>query len=494
MLKTHGILFGAVYPWAGQDRTQTAPKLTIKKGPVIFANATEIRAAVQFALRKGQDKASIRAKPGEIMGYLAYGHPFLDGNGRAIMTVHSVLAQRAGFSIDWSATTKHAYLDALTKEIETPSKGYLDTYLQPFMRHPIAYEQLAAAIVQAPGLNAGVQNAALGEVLGDTDERAFKAQYEAMLTKRKSIRISRILAVLNRDIARLDALDAGLGHVGPGLGERALGVDAAAGVFDHVGFKARLARIERGPCDAEIGGQSRQEQPLHLARLQIGGEPGRGLAVGLGEGRIAVDLLVETLADDQPGLRDREILRQRRALGALHAVIGPQHLLAVGEIDGLERLLAGMRRRERDMARLCQSCVSTTLAKPLAMRLMMGTTCSPSLTARLPPGRKQFWTSITSRADASSGLIDAAAQSFPESAVAMSGRATTHDNLPPVQHGAPPCEDQSVFARSMPSDFIRRRTEVRVKKTRPNKNLERGSDLLRTDQALKPANQVARRA
>jgi cell filamentation protein len=95
VLETHGILFGAVYPWAGQDRTRTAPKLTIKKGPVIFANPPEIRAAVEFALRKGQDKDHMKAKPGEIMGYLAYGHPFLDGNGRTIMTVHSVLAQRA---------------------------------------------------------------------------------------------------------------------------------------------------------------------------------------------------------------------------------------------------------------------------------------------------------------------------------------------------------------------------------------------------------------
>ena len=187
VLRTHGILFGAVYPWAGQDRAQTAPKLTIKKGPVIFANAPEIRAAVEFALRKGQYKDSMKAKPGEIMGYLAYGHPFLDGNGRTIMTVHSVLAQRAGFSIDWSATTKDAYLAALTKEIENPPKGHLDAYLKPFMRDPIAYEQLATAIVQAPGLDGSVEDAALNEVLGNTDEPAVKAQYEAMLTKRKSI-------------------------------------------------------------------------------------------------------------------------------------------------------------------------------------------------------------------------------------------------------------------------------------------------------------------
>ncbi len=185
VLQTHGILFGAVYPWAGQDRTQTAPKLSVKKGAIIFAKAREIRAAVEFALRKGQDKAYMKAKPGEIMGYLAYGHPFLDGNGRTIMTVHSVLAQRAGFSVDWSATKKDAYLDALTREIENPPKGYLDAYLKPFIRAPIAYEQLATAIVQAPGLDGSMQDAELNEVLGATEEPAVKAQYEAMLVKRK---------------------------------------------------------------------------------------------------------------------------------------------------------------------------------------------------------------------------------------------------------------------------------------------------------------------
>jgi cell filamentation protein len=185
VLTTHGILFGAIYPWAGQDRSQTAPKLTIKKGAVIFSNAPEIRAAVEYALRKGQDTAYMRAKPGEIMGYLAYGHPFLDGNGRTIMTVHSVLAQRAGFSIDWSATKKDAYLDALSKEIENPEKDHLDAYLKPFIRDPIAYAQLATAIVQAPGLDGSARDAELDEVLGTTDEPAVKAQYEAMLAKRK---------------------------------------------------------------------------------------------------------------------------------------------------------------------------------------------------------------------------------------------------------------------------------------------------------------------
>jgi cell filamentation protein len=185
VLKVHGILFGAVYPWAGQDRIQTAPKLTIKKGTVIFANVSEITAAVEFALRKGQDKEYMKARPGQIMGYLAYAHPFLDGNGRAIMTVHSVMAQRAGFGIDWSSTKKETYLDALTREIENPSQGHLDAYLKTLMRDPVTHEQLAIAVVQAPGLDGSVQGAELNEVLGDADEPTVKAQYEAMLIKRK---------------------------------------------------------------------------------------------------------------------------------------------------------------------------------------------------------------------------------------------------------------------------------------------------------------------
>ncbi len=40
-------------------------------------------------------------------------------------------------------------------------------------------------MVQAPGLDGSVQDAALNEVLGNTDEPTVRAQYEAMLTKRK---------------------------------------------------------------------------------------------------------------------------------------------------------------------------------------------------------------------------------------------------------------------------------------------------------------------
>jgi len=97
-------------------------------------------------------KRYLRAHPGEIIGYLAFGHPFLDGNGRTMVTLFSAMAQRAGFSIDWSATDKDAYLAALTKEIDTPSKGHLDQYLEQFIGEPISHEGLSTQVINAPGL------------------------------------------------------------------------------------------------------------------------------------------------------------------------------------------------------------------------------------------------------------------------------------------------------------------------------------------------------
>jgi cell filamentation protein len=105
----------------------TAPSLVVSKGndraKISFAYPQDIRRAIDYGLDHGRDKKFMAAKPGEIMGYLAHGHPFLDGNGRTIMVLHCVLAQRAGFSIDWATTSKNDYLAALTKELEDPIRG-----------------------------------------------------------------------------------------------------------------------------------------------------------------------------------------------------------------------------------------------------------------------------------------------------------------------------------------------------------------------------------
>jgi cell filamentation protein len=116
------------------------------------------------------------------MGYLAHGHPFLDGNGRTIMVVHSVLAQRAGLSVDWAVTVKSDYLSALTKELDRPGKGDLDTYLKPFVRKAVTDDRLAAKIAQAPGLDG---KAGQNTVLGKTTDPALQARYQQQELRRK---------------------------------------------------------------------------------------------------------------------------------------------------------------------------------------------------------------------------------------------------------------------------------------------------------------------
>jgi len=131
-LKTHQILFGDFYPWAGQDRATVLPNNAVNKGRVMFSHPSSARLAVEYGLSIGQDKERMKKNCGEVMGNFAYGHPFLDGNGRTMLMVHMELCHRAGFSIAWEKTTRKDYLTSLTLEIESPDKGYLDHYLNLF--------------------------------------------------------------------------------------------------------------------------------------------------------------------------------------------------------------------------------------------------------------------------------------------------------------------------------------------------------------------------
>ncbi|EPF13862.1 cell filamentation protein Fic [Cedecea davisae] len=139
ILKVHEILFSDFYPWAGKDRNDLVPHLAVFKGSqdnprhTVFERPDSIRRAAEYALSLASNQASFRNKPGEVMGLLAFAHPFLDGNGRTILLVFMELAFRAGFTINWSQTNKDDYLRALSNEIGEPSKRHLDRYLQPFV-------------------------------------------------------------------------------------------------------------------------------------------------------------------------------------------------------------------------------------------------------------------------------------------------------------------------------------------------------------------------
>lgn len=185
VLAVHGILFGDVYPWAGQDRVQTAPDIAVTKGTVLFAHPNDVRAAIDYALRLGQDATIMGRKPGEVMGYLAYGHPFLDGNGRTIMTVHAVLAERARISIDWAATDKVDYLTALTRELDEPGKAHLDAYLKPFIGTSIGQSRLAGHLTRTAGLDGlSRQPSAANEIAGKFSDPAVQARYRLLQQRR----------------------------------------------------------------------------------------------------------------------------------------------------------------------------------------------------------------------------------------------------------------------------------------------------------------------
>ena len=132
-LQVHKLLFQGFYHWAGQDRAGTATESAIHKGATQFAHPNVAELAVNEGLRLGRNVKTMRARPGEVMGLFAFGHPFLDGNGRTMLLVHAELCQRAGFSVVWQRTNKNDYLLALTREIASPGKGILDSYLLQFM-------------------------------------------------------------------------------------------------------------------------------------------------------------------------------------------------------------------------------------------------------------------------------------------------------------------------------------------------------------------------
>jgi len=152
-LEVHRLLFAAFYPWAGTDRSATAPNIAVSKAGTLFSHPKDAQRAVTEGLRLGQIPEKMRRNPGLVMGLFAYGHPFLDGNGRTMLVVHAELAYRAGFSINWTKTVKLDYLAALTEEIKSPTKGILDGYLLSFKEPRVEPDTWGKEILSIKGLD-----------------------------------------------------------------------------------------------------------------------------------------------------------------------------------------------------------------------------------------------------------------------------------------------------------------------------------------------------
>jgi cell filamentation protein len=180
-LAVHRILFADYYPWAGQDRLMTLPNSAVKKGDVLFSHPQSSRLAVEHGLSLGQDTAMMAKKPGEVMGLFAYGHPFLDGNGRTMLPVHIELCHRAGFSIAWHKTNKLEYLSALSKEIERPGQGILDAYLLQFKGPVLERSAWGADILGMKGLD-GLED--VNQIDGDLSDPAVAEKYRKLEERR----------------------------------------------------------------------------------------------------------------------------------------------------------------------------------------------------------------------------------------------------------------------------------------------------------------------
>jgi cell filamentation protein len=144
--ETHRQLFSSLYPWAGQDRSVTAPGIAIARGGynTLFAHPADCRRAAEHGLSLGQDVRYIRAHPGEIFGFLAHSHPFLEGNGRTILTMFAELTRRAGFHVRWEEIGKKEFLDTLTDELLRPSKGTMDHLVLQYVGEGVLTSEMTA--------------------------------------------------------------------------------------------------------------------------------------------------------------------------------------------------------------------------------------------------------------------------------------------------------------------------------------------------------------
>lgn len=183
-LTVHKILFGDFYPWAGQDRYALGVGKHVAKGEKVqFEQSGMSRIAVEYGLRLASDVNIMRSKPGTVMGYFAWGHPFLDGNGRTMLLVHTELCSRAGFAIDWASSAKNSYLDALTAELSSPDKGILDQYFAP-LAHPL---DLSLNRIDRMLSIQGLDGTALAKenIAYQTDDPVGHEKYQEMVRRRE---------------------------------------------------------------------------------------------------------------------------------------------------------------------------------------------------------------------------------------------------------------------------------------------------------------------
>lgn len=130
ILNTHDKLFKLIYPWSGKDRSETAPDIAITRGgeDQMFCHPALCARAADYAFKVAENNGILR-NAGTVYSLLCHSHPFLDGNGRTLLLVHTEMMRRSGAHICWEDVPYRDFLSELTIDLNAPEAGSLDRYL-----------------------------------------------------------------------------------------------------------------------------------------------------------------------------------------------------------------------------------------------------------------------------------------------------------------------------------------------------------------------------
>ncbi len=113
--RIHKHLFGDIYEWAGHERT-----VDIVKGDSHFARKEFIKSALEkIFIKLETDNYLENLAQIEFCKKLAYyfneinaAHPFREGNGRTLRAFCDLLAEKAGYRLDWGKITPNDFIQA----------------------------------------------------------------------------------------------------------------------------------------------------------------------------------------------------------------------------------------------------------------------------------------------------------------------------------------------------------------------------------------------
>lgn len=109
----HRILFGALYPFAGQIRSIGIGRAD---GRAVFNSPPEIIEAeceARLAAIAGETDDAFRANLAAHYAELNFQHPFREGNGRTLKCLFTEISRRHGTAINWTGIAKAEYEAAL---------------------------------------------------------------------------------------------------------------------------------------------------------------------------------------------------------------------------------------------------------------------------------------------------------------------------------------------------------------------------------------------